>query len=168
MEPALDGETDGHAGTEGEAGVSVDETDVERFWDHACHVTRFTSLPGYLPPGSRAMLAPPAWSFGGTATEADLLVRALLDGERTATAAPRRDYDREGLDLPQVGSMGIVVDGRGAPRALVETTEVSVVRQGEITEALLVPVSAPVEADDAVVVLERFRVLHPKPSRSSR
>ncbi len=101
--------------------------EVERFWDLACHHTRLTSLPGYLPPSSRALLAPPAWAFGRTPEQADSLLALVLDGTKTATASALADYEAEDEPLPQVGALGIVTDGAGHPRALIETTSVEVV-----------------------------------------
>ena len=108
-----------------EGASSPDE--VARFWDLACHHTRLTSLPGYLPATSRALLPPPAWAFGRSPEQADALVSLVLDGTKTATASAVADYEAEGEPLPQVGALGIVLDGAGHPRALIETTSVDVV-----------------------------------------
>ncbi len=111
-----------------------DEGEVERFWGLACHRGRLTTLPGYLPASTLEAVPPPTWSSGRTPAQADELVGLVLDGVKTATASARADYQAEGAALPRVGEMGIVLDGAGHPRALVETIAVDVVPFSEVGE----------------------------------
>jgi len=110
------------------------EGDIERFWTVARSRAKLSTLPGYLPASMLEMVPPPAWSFGATPEQADLLLALVLDGTKTATASARSAYDApEGTDgvpdepLPEAGTLGIVLDGVGAPQALVVTTTVHVV-----------------------------------------
>ena len=69
---------------------------------------------------------------GRTPEQADALLALVLDGTKTATASALADYEATGEPLPEVGTLGILLDGAGHPRALIETTEVGVVAFGEV------------------------------------
>lgn len=71
---------------------------------------------------------PPAWAFGATPEQADESLRLVIDGIKTATCCPMRDYQAEDEPVPQVGTLSIVLDGSGRPRALVRDVEVRLVR----------------------------------------
>ncbi|SNV21108.1 ASCH domain-containing protein [Dermatophilus congolensis] len=157
---------------------------IEAFWEEAKLRAMLNPVPVVFGPNAGDSLRPPAWAFGTSAEEADLAVQLILQGKKTATAAAAWDYELAGTDLPQVGAMGIVLDGVGDPRALVVTTQVRVVRFDEVDAE---HVRAEGEGDGAVsswkrtrrrefvdqavhgrdfaedmpVVLERFRVLFP-------
>jgi uncharacterized protein YhfF len=62
----------------------------------------------------------------------DRLVRAILDGEKTATSSLLLEYEREGAPLPLAGERGTVVDSDGVPVAVIETTDVRLVAFSEI------------------------------------
>ena len=107
---------------------------MERFWTLARSQARITAIPGYFGPGTLEVLAPPAWSFGGTPEEADALLDLVLDGTKTATSGALWDYEQEGEPLPQQGTLSILLDGSGTPRALIEATAVVVVPFDEVDE----------------------------------
>ncbi|WP_122817660.1 ASCH domain-containing protein [Nocardioides pantholopis] len=162
--------------------------EVEAFWVLARRQARLERLPAYFGPSGLVSLPPPAWSFGATPEQADELADLVAAGTKTATASAADDYAAEGVPLPEPGTLGIVLDGGGHPRALVTTTEVTVVAFDEVDEE---HAYAEGEGDrtlatwrerheaffrdhdphgrgfraDLPVVLERFRVLHPKPPR---
>ncbi|MFK4760962.1 ASCH domain-containing protein [Microbacterium sp. ZW T5_45] len=77
--------------------------------------------------------APEAWAFGATPEHADGLLALVLAGTKTATASSLWDYEHTGEELPTVGLLNIILDGRGAPRALLETTAIAVVPFDEVT-----------------------------------
>ena len=79
-----------------------------------------------------AVLRPPAWAFGATPEQADELLELVLAGTKTATASALWDYEAEGEDLPTEGTLGIVTDGEGRPRALVVTSRVRTVPFDEV------------------------------------
>lgn len=110
-------------------------TDVEAFWNLARFHAKLNAAPTYFGPTTLEVLPPPAWSFGATPEHADELLRLVLDGTKTATASALWDYEAEGEDLPQPGTLGIVLDGVGHPHALIETTDVEVVPFDEVDEA---------------------------------
>ena len=66
------------------------------------------------------------FQFGDTAEMADRLLSLVVDGPKRATASCRFDYARDGSDLPSVGDLAVVCDGRGRPCAVIRTTEVRV------------------------------------------
>ncbi len=112
----------------------MNQSAVEAFWELARFHAKLNSAPTYFGPTTLEVVPPPAWAFGGSAEEADELLRLVLDGTKTATASALLDYEAEGGALPEVGSLSILLDGRGHPRALVSTTEVEVVPFDEVDE----------------------------------
>ncbi|MGK5740478.1 ASCH domain-containing protein [Micromonospora sp. URMC 103] len=58
----------------------------------------------------------------------DKLVTAILSGAKTTTTALALGYERAGEPLPSVGARSVVVDSARRPVAVIETTEVRVVR----------------------------------------
>lgn len=155
--------------------------DVERFWTLARRKARIESLPGYFGPSTLEVLAPPTWSFGATPEQADALLALVLDRTKTATSSALRDYEDDG-QLPQQGSLDIVLDSTGRPRALLKLTSVEVVPFGEVDEEharlegegdlslehwrevherfFTETADGEPVTDDLPVVLERFEVLY--------
>ena len=163
--------------------------EIEAFWQRAQQHAELATVSSYMGVNPIAALRPPAWGFGATPEEADELLDLVLEGTKTATASALWDYEAEGEDLPSVGTLGIVVDGHGAPRALVVTTAVRTVPFDEVDEA---HAHAEGEGDrsleywrrvheefftehashdkgfatDMPVVLEEIAVLHAEPTQS--
>lgn len=165
--------------------------DLDAFWQRARRRADLASVSSYMGENPLALLRPPAWAFGATREQADELLDLVLEGTKTATASALWDYEAEGEDLPTEGSLGIVVDSGGVPRALVVTTRVRTVPFDEVDEA---HARAEGEGDrtlthwrrvhedfftehashgrgfapDMPVVLEELRVLHSEPGDSGR
>lgn len=157
---------------------------IESFWVDAKVRAKLNPVPAYLGVGARDSLRPPAWAFGATPEQADALLDLVLAGRKTATASALADYEAESEAIPEVGALGVVLDGRGRPRALVETTRVRVMPFDEVDAG---HARAEGEGDGSLdawravhrrffaehslggfdpkmpVVLERFRVLVPRP-----
>lgn len=159
--------------------VVMDE--IEAFWERAKRSADLAGVPDYTGVNPLEVLRPPAWAFGATPAQADTLLRLVLDGTKTATASSAADYEVEGEALPERGTLGIVLDGQGHPRALVVTTRVRVVPFGEVDAAhahdegegdrslatwrrdhqdFWQRHSPAGFSEDMPVVLEEFRVLH--------
>lgn len=107
---------------------------MEAFWELARFHAKLNNVPSYFGPTALEALPPPAWAFGATPEQADALLRLVLEGTKTATASALWDYEVEGEPLPDVGTLGIVVDGAGHPRVLISTTRVDVVPFDEVDE----------------------------------
>lgn len=113
--------------------MGIDErSDVDAFWDLARFHAKLNAAPSYFGPTALESVPPPAWSFGSDPAQADLLLRLVVEGTKTATASARWDYEHEGEELPAVGNLSILLDGAGHPRALIETTQVDVVPFDEV------------------------------------
>jgi uncharacterized protein YhfF len=70
--------------------------------------------------------------FGSPGTTLrEQLVSAVLRGEKTATAGLLVDYERDGESLPELGECQAVVDNDGRDVAVIEITEVRVLRIGD-------------------------------------
>ncbi|XVQ84389.1 2'-5' RNA ligase family protein [Microbispora siamensis] len=137
---------------------------------------------GFFPLGE-----PPVAEFAFPGPLRDLLVAAILRGDKTATAGLLADYEHCGDPLPVVGRWTALIDSAGRRVALLETTQVRVVPVREIDEAFArdegegydtvaqwraaherfwtgPEMSAflggtPVIDDDTLIVAERFRLL---------
>lgn len=143
--------------TEAEVG-DVDEA-IETFWRRAVFRARLNHVPSYFGPTPLEVVRPPAWAFGTTEEEAAGFVRDLLGGRTTAIAGSLRDYRADGGEVPQRGELGIVVDGRGEPRALVAVSEVLTVPYAEVDAASTV-VEGSGFAPDTAMVVQRLEVLY--------
>lgn len=75
---------------------------------------------------------PEAWAFGATAAHADGLLELVLSGVKTGTASSLWDYEASGDAVPVEGEFSIILDGAGAPRAVIETTRVRIVPFDEV------------------------------------
>lgn len=154
---------------------------IDAFWERAKTHADLAGVPDYTGVNPLEVLRPPAWAFGATPEQADGLLALVLDGTKTATASAAWDYEDEGEDLPEAGTLGIVLDGAGHPRALVVTTRVRTVPflevdaehaaaegEGDRTleywraghESFFATQSRRGFSPDMPVVLEDFRVLY--------
>jgi len=153
---------------------------IQDFWARACRFAPGSDLEAHLGTLGEAV-APRTRSFGETPELADDQLASVLDGSKTATSGLESEYVDANEPLPRPGDLAIVVDGTGAPRALIRTEEVAVVPFGEIT-AMQVTAEGEWDrtldswraehrsawetdghvVDDATpVVLERFKVVFP-------
>jgi uncharacterized protein YhfF len=81
------------------------------------------SLPPDSPLRQRPITAEP---FGDSPELADELGALIVTGTKTATCSALWEYEAENEPIPQVGELWIVLDGRGEPLCIVETTEVTI------------------------------------------
>lgn len=162
---------------------SDDDNELDAFWDIAREHANLSGVPVFSGANPMRTLRPPAWAFGSTPEQADELLALVLSGAKTATASAEADYVKEGEDLPEPGTLGIVLDGAGRPRALVVTTETRVVpfdqvdadhardegegdlsleHWREVHESVFAEFADGGFRPDMPVVLERFKVLYPQ------
>jgi uncharacterized protein YhfF len=76
-----------------------------------------------------------AWSFGDNPELADELLKLVLMGKKTGTATLVIELEREGEKMPEVGDYNIVLDGKGKPAAIIQTTSVEIKPFNEVEEA---------------------------------
>ncbi|HSQ27259.1 MAG TPA: ASCH domain-containing protein [Anaerolineales bacterium] len=69
---------------------------------------------------------PEAWSFGDNPALAEELCQLVLAGIKTATCSLLWEYEADGEAIPQEGQLSIILDGQGNPRAIIETTQVTI------------------------------------------
>ena len=74
----------------------------------------------------------PTAQFGFPGEMRDRLVRAILNGAKTATASLLVEYELEQEPLPVVGGRAAVLDSAGRRVAVIETTDVRVARFADI------------------------------------
>lgn len=99
----------------------TDHAAIEEFWREAR--AAMPELPEALPE---------AWGFGATAAHADELLALVLAGVKSGTASSLWDYDAAGDPLPAAGDLSIILDGSGAPRAVIETTAIAITAFDEV------------------------------------
>jgi uncharacterized protein YhfF len=59
-------------------------------------------------------------------------VAAVLDGLKTSTTSTLAEYELLDEPMPAVGTRSVVVDSQGLPVAITQTTEVRIVRAGDV------------------------------------
>lgn len=163
------------------------QAEVDAFWADARLRTRLSRPAGSTDSLILGPTPPPAWAFGGSPEQADELLDLVLRGVKTATASSLWDYEHEGEELPEVGALTIILDGDDMPRALIQTTSVTIVpfdqvgpehaeaeAEGDLSVAHWREVhewffrensSSPRSFEpDMPVVLQRFAVIYPSAS----
>ncbi|MEU8891830.1 ASCH domain-containing protein [Streptomyces sp. NPDC048442] len=81
--------------------------------------------PDSLPP-----LPPHLLAFPGPLR--DRLVAAVLSGEKVSTTGLLCEYEAENEELPPIGELAALIDSEGREVAVLETTEVRVLRLGDV------------------------------------
>lgn len=76
-----------------------------------------------------------AWGFGDSSAMADELGALVVNGTKTATSSLVWEYEFDDERLPQVGDLGVVLDGHDQPIALIETIEVRIIPFNQVEEA---------------------------------
>jgi uncharacterized protein YhfF len=74
----------------------------------------------------------PVAEFGFPGPLRDLLVAAILAGEKTTTSGLVVDYEHENEPLPVPGERQVVIDSADRPVAVIETTAVRVIRLADV------------------------------------
>ena len=100
---------------------------IDEFWQVARVRARLSTVGGVLSETPAASVAPQVWSFGDGPELADELLALVLAGTKTATAELAWNFEAAGEPFPVAGDLSIILDGAGAPRALLRTTRVEVV-----------------------------------------
>lgn len=78
-----------------------------------------------------------SFAFGDSPELADELLALVLSGKKTATCGALRDIEA-GEPMPVIGRRDVVLDGRGVPTCVIETTEVTQCRFDDVSAAFAV------------------------------
>lgn len=132
---------------------------VEAFWRQAVFKAHINHMPTYFGPTPLESVRPPAWSWGETAAEADAFVEAVVSGRTTALAVPEKEYAGSEEPWPEVGEMGIVLDGAETPRALIVVTDVALLPLADVDPAATLVNGGGLPAESPIVV-QQIRVLY--------
>jgi len=93
---------------------------VEDFW-----LAYLETLPGDSPARDEKY---EAWSFGDSPEMADKLGSLVRIGRKTATCSALWELEAGGEPAAQPGEKSIILNGKGEPLCIIETTEVEVRR----------------------------------------
>lgn len=85
-----------------------------------------------LPPEVRAEAAYSAWGFGDSPEMANELGALVAAGVKTATASLFWEYEVDGDPLPPVGAYNVILDGRGDPLCITQTTQITITPFNEV------------------------------------
>jgi uncharacterized protein YhfF len=87
-------------------------------------------------PSSQARPDAPAdvFAFGDSKELADELAALVREGVKTATCSALWSYEEGQKAIQQKGELSIVIDGCGAPVAIIETVEIFLAPFNEVTE----------------------------------
>ena len=102
----------------------MNEKAVDAYWQEF-----LTSLTSDSPYHHKSYVAE---GWGDGPEMADELGALIVAGTKTATCSALWEWEAEGEAPPEVGTVTIVLDGRGAPIGIVETTEVTVRKYNEV------------------------------------
>ena len=75
-----------------------------------------------------------AWAFGDGPAMADELGALVLSGRKTATCSALWEVEADEEPMPRLGEKSVILDGRGEPLCVIETTEVEIRRFDEVDE----------------------------------
>lgn len=88
-----------------------------------------STLPEDSPYHTKTYIAE-GWGVGSEM--ADELGALIIDGTKTATCSSLWEWEAEGESPPEMGTITIVLDGRGEPIGIVESTEVTIRKYNEV------------------------------------
>lgn len=90
--------------------------------------TYWQAYQASLPDGHphRSVTLPAAWGFGDGPEMADELGGLVVQGVKTATCSSVAEIEADGDPIPRVGDLSIILDGRGEPIGIIETTGIEI------------------------------------------
>ena len=87
----------------------------------------------------RGSMLPDRWcELGDPGPLRDRLVKAVLDGDKTATSSLLGQWRSAGEQLPRVGERQLVVDSAERPVAAIEIVDVEIIRLGDADDDLAI------------------------------
>jgi uncharacterized protein YhfF len=75
-----------------------------------------------------------AWSFGDCPELADELLELVLVSKKTGTATLVIELEKTGEKMPKAGDYNVILDGKGKPKAIIQTTKVEIKPFNEVEE----------------------------------
>lgn len=102
----------------------MNEEAINAYWEKF-----LATLPSDSPYHKKSYLAE---GWGDSPEMADELGALIVKGTKTATCSALWEWEAEGESPPETGAVTIVLDGRGEPIGIVETTEVTIRRYNEV------------------------------------
>ena len=133
------------------------EDAVEHFWVQARTEGKLNRLESIVGQNVAATVPPPVWTTSPDPATATEDVNELLRSGTLSQAVAVAELQQAGQPPPQVGDLGIVLDGEGQPRALVRTAEVGTTSSHP---------DLPETTGD--VQVERLELLYPRRSKRAR
>ena len=100
------------------------ELEIERYWQQY-----LDSLPTDSPYRPKSYIAE---GWGDGPEMADELGQLIAEKKKTATCSSLWEWKSEGEPVPEIGLLTIVLDGKGLPLCIVETTEITHKRYDEV------------------------------------
>jgi uncharacterized protein YhfF len=97
---------------------------IEEYWS-----AFLASQPADSPYASKTYIAE---AFGDGSALADELSGLVASGIKTGTCSSLWEWQAEGNPIPEVGLISIVLDGKGSPLCIIETTEATLRRFDEV------------------------------------
>lgn len=97
---------------------------VDAYWEQF-----LASLPVDSPYRGRGFIAE---GWGDGPEMADELGALIAQGTKTATCSSAWEWEAEGQTPPGLGTLTVVLDGKGEPLCIVETVEVTVHKYNEV------------------------------------
>lgn len=97
---------------------------IANYWD-----AFLSSLPADSPYSNKSFVAE---SFGDGPALAEELGQLAASGVKTGTCSSLWEWESEGNPVPRPGLITVLLDGRGSPLCIIETTEVNVCRFDEV------------------------------------
>ena len=103
--------------------MNENSASVELFWQNYL---------ASLAKGDEKLTEYEAWSFGDSAEMADRLGTLVKSGTKTATCCSLWGLELDQEPAPKAGEFSIILDGRGEPLCIIETTNVEVKPYNEV------------------------------------
>lgn len=97
--------------------MATNSTNIKNYWK---------AFEGYSDAQLENEPIPEAWGFGDSPESADELGQLVVVGTKRATSSLFIEYEVGGDTFPKPGQLSIILDGRGEPLCIIETTGVEI------------------------------------------
>jgi uncharacterized protein YhfF len=104
----------------------MNKKSIENYWNKY-----LATLPLEVPLHNKTYVAE---SLGDTPELADRLGQLVIMGIKTGTCSALWEWEAEGKPIPLPGQLTILLDGKGEPMCIIETTEVFACRFNAVDE----------------------------------